>query len=286
MSKSYEVITNRIIELLEQGTVPWQKSWGGEQAHPRNLVSDKKYQGINAFLLGSASYDSPYWLTYRQARDRGGHVKKGEKGLPCVFWKWLETEDKQTKKHKKVPMLKHYTVFNVTQCGNVNYPTLDSQLQEHEPIERCEKVVHEMPNPPNFDWNTTLASYQPSTDTLRISPLNKFDSPEAYYSVLFHELVHSTGHNSRLDRPSMSNKIVYGSRTYSNEELLAEMGASFLCGHTGIENEVIDNSAAYIQGWLTKLRAHNTLIVKVAGQAQKAADHILNKSIENYVNGA
>ncbi len=108
-----------------------------------------------------------------------------------------------------------------------------------------------------------------------IPSLGKFETPEAYYPVLFHELVHSTVHNALIDTASVRSKVVFGSRTYSNEELFAEIGASLLCGHTGIENKVIDNSAAYIQGWLKKLKAHNTLVVKVAGQAQKAVDYVL-----------
>ena len=275
MSKSYEVITDRIIGLLEQGTVPWHQPWNGEQAHPRNLISDRKYRGINTFLLGSACYESPYWLTYKQAKARDGHVRKGEKGYPCVYWNWIERIDKETGEIVKKPFLRHYTVFNVAQCENVNFPVLESKVLEHDSIENCERVVNEMPNPPNIQFDSTIASYRPSIDTVNIPPLERFRSAEAFYATLFHELVHSTGHNSRLARPSMKSKIVFGSKPYGNEELLAEMGATYLCGHTGIENAVIDNSAAYIQGWLNKLRANKTMVVKAAGQAQKAADYIL-----------
>lgn len=277
MSKSYEVITNRIIELLEQGTVPWQQPWNGEQAHPRNLVSDKKYRGINAFLLGATAYESPYWLTYKQAKSRNGHVRKGEKGFPCIYWNWVERLDEETGEIDKKPFLRHYTVFNVTQCESVNYPELETTIHEHERIEKCEQIVREMPNPPNIQLDSTVASYHPSSDTVRMPALARFESAEEYYSTLFHELAHSTGHKSRLDRQSIKGQIVFGSKTYGNEELVAEMGATYFCGHAGIENKTIDNSAAYIQGWLTKLRANKTLVIKAAGQAQKAVDYVLGE---------
>lgn len=275
MRQAYQVITDRIVDLLESGTVPWRKPWGGEDGHPKNLVSGKKYRGINTFMLSVACYDSPYWLTFKQAKQRGGYVKKGEKGFPCIYWNTREVEDRKTGETKEVPFMRYYTVFNVKQCENVPYPINEERKNPFEPIELCERILAGMPNPPSIDRRGTLAVYSPRTDQVTIPEAERFLKPEYFYSVLFHELIHSTGHPSRLARPGITEPIVFGSETYSKEELVAEMGATFLCGHAGIENIVIENSAAYIEEWLSKLRNDNRLVVQAASQAQRAADYVL-----------
>ena len=279
---AYQEITDRIIKLLEEGTVPWQKPWVTRERHPRNLVSGKKYRGINAFILSNADYTSPYWLTYKQASDRGGHVRRGEKGFPCVYWNWTEIPDEKTGEMELIPFLRKYTVFNVQQCENVPYLEIKANDKECPPIEICEKIISGMPNPPSIEHGMAISAYYPSMDCVQMPFKNHFHNQESYYSSLFHELIHSTGHESRLARPEVTNKTKFGSEKYGREELAAEMGATYLCGHAGIENIVLDNSASYIDGWLGKLNDDRRLVVTAASQAQKAADYILRDSLNQY----
>lgn len=277
MSRVYQLITDRIVKLLEAGTVPWRRPWGGSSHHPRNLVSDRPYRGINVFLLSAAAYEAPYWLTFKQARARGGYVKQGEHGFPCVYWNWLQREDPETGEFEKHPFLKYYTVFNVQQCERIDYPAPSSSDQPFSPLAGCDAVITGMPRAPPIRHGGDRACYWPVADEVYMPSRTSFDRPESYYATLFHELVHSTGHASRLNRPGITEPIVFGSHTYSKEELVAEMGATFLCGHTGIENAVLDNSASYVACWLARLRNDNRLVVQAAAQAQKAADFILNQ---------
>lgn len=280
MRNVYQIITDRVVKLLEAGTVPWHRPWGGPEWHPRSLVSGKEYRGVNVFLLSAAGYEAPYWLTYRQARLRDAYVRKGERGYPCVFWNWVESEDPDTGETRRRPFLKYYTVFNVLQCEQIEYPHPTDEARTFSPIERCEEITTGMPRAPPVHHGGSRACYDPFSDEVHMPGRERFDNPEAYYGVLFHELVHSTGHASRLGRPGISETIVFGSRTYSKKELIAEMAATFLCGHTGIENAVIDNSAAYISSWLGRLRNDHRLVVQAAAQSQKAADYILDQQEE------
>lgn len=277
----YERITARILQQLEHGTVPWRKTWiGGEAVHPRNLASGHFYRGINPFLLACTPFESPHWLTFKQAKKLGGSVRKGEKSTPVIFWKWLMKENAETGKKEKFPLLRHYNVFNIAQCelpSNKVPATAAVPEFDFEPIAACERVVEGMPDPPAILHEGGTAAYRPSDDSVRVPNPERFERPEEFYATLFHELTHSTGHESRLNRPGVTSLISFGSRSYSKEELIAEMGASFLCGHCGIENAVIENSAAYISGWLRKLRDDKRLVVHAAAAAQKSADFILGR---------
>jgi antirestriction protein ArdC len=273
-TNAYQVITDRIICLLKAGSVPWHKPWkGGGEA--KNLVSMRGYRGINRFLLNAANYASPFWLTYIQAKNLGGHIGKGEKSTPVVFWKLLEKEDDQTGEIKEIPVLRYYRVFNLEQAEGIEAPEPEvAERQEFTPIERCEQLVAGMPNPPKIQYKSQAAWYRPKQDLVNMPKPESFDSPEEVYSCLYHELAHSSGHKSRLNRSTLTDMCPFGSTNYSKEELVAEMCAAFLCGVTGIENQTIDNSAAYINGWLKRLRNDDKLVVFAAAQAQKAADYI------------
>ena len=280
---SYQVITDRMISLLEQGVVPWHKPWAaGGGGCPKNLVSGKAYRGSNVFILACSGYESPYWLTYKQARKRGGYVRRGQKGTQVVFWKFLEVEDPGTGKAKKIPMLRHYTVFNAEQCGGVNAPESASTLEHgFDPIARAEEVVEEMPGRPEVRHGEPRAFYRLSDDLVNMPKRERFSRPEEYYSTLFHELTHATGHSTRLGRlKGDSGTASFGSGSYSREELVAEMGAAFLSGDAGIVNATIDNSAAYIAAWLRRLRDDKKLVIMAAAQAQKAADYILDRKFD------
>jgi antirestriction protein ArdC len=263
--KIYEMINDRIID-------PWRKPWiSGE---PVNFITRKPYRGINPFILISSGFSCPYWVSFKQAKGKDGRIKKGEKGFPVVFWKWIEIRDPESESGKKrVPFLRYYTVFNLEQTEGIEIPK--PQTRDFHPIEKAEKVIQEMPHAPVIEHNEPRAYYQPSDDVVNLPKANLFDSDEEYYSTLFHELTHSTGHSSRLDRDEILKISPFGSHDYSKEELVAEMGSAFLCGHCGIEPAVIENQAAYIQNWLKKLQSNKKWLVYSAARAQKAIDFIL-----------
>ena len=277
MATVYEIITEQIIKKLEQGEIPWHKPWTGT-GWPTNLISKKPYTGINVFLLATQGYTSPYWVTYKQAQELGGNVRKGEKSTMIVFWKQLKIKDKgkETDSEKRIPFLRYYRVFNTVQCDGLDekIPVLDIN-QDFQPIEQCVNVVNGMPNRPNIQYKENRAYYSPLKDFVNMPKQEFFKKEEFYYSVLFHELGHSTGHETRCARKQFSDWAPFGSELYSKEELVAEMTSAFLSGHCHIERETIDNSAAYIKSWLYKLKNDTKMVVLAAAQAQKAANYIL-----------
>ena len=279
----YEVINNRIMELLAQGTVPWRKTWNSAGGNgPMNLISKKEYRGVNVFLLACMPYGSQYWMTFKQVQDKGGHVIKGSKSTPVIFWKWLdrtgiEVSDGEVSRNGKIPLLRYYSVFNLEQTEGIEAPPVTETISTFTPIERAEQIIKDMPLRPEIHHGGNKASYSPMLDYVKLPVPEDFQSPEEYYSTAFHELSHSTGHASRLGRKGVTETSYFGSHEYSKEELIAEMGASFLCGITGIENKTIENSAAYLQGWLKVLKSDKTLLIHAAAQAQKASDFILNR---------
>lgn len=275
----YQVITDRVITLLEQGTVPWHKPWQGGQTMPQNIVSRRPYRGVNVFLLHAMAYASPYWLTFRQAQGLGGNVRKGEKACPVVFWKWLDVDEATGQPARRVPFLRYYSVFNVAQCDGVEAPAVEGAERAHSPIDEAERIAAGMPRRPAVRHGLERAFYDPAGDSVGMPAPERFDRAENYYSVLFHELTHATGHESRLNRKGVAGSdglwSAFGSQSYSKEELVAEMGAAFLCGHAGIVERTLDNSAAYVAAWLARLKDDVRLVVQAAAQAQKAADFIL-----------
>lgn len=295
-----EIITDRIVRLLEAGTVPWHKPWGNRQtgadAFPRNAITKRHYRGVNVFILASQSYGSLYWLTYKEALRLGGHVRQGEHGTPIVFWKWLDKQierDDGEIEERHFPMLRYYTVFNAEQTEDCRLPadTKDGSMPEptFNPIEACESIYTNMPNRPRLDHGATMAItrgqrfeayYSPGSDTVVMPRREAFDSPAFYYSVLFHELTHSTGAAHRLNRPTLNQALKFGDTNYSREELVAEMGAAFLAGHTGIEQMTLTNSAAYLANWIQMLKGDAKLAIMAAAAAQRATDYILNRQAE------
>jgi antirestriction protein ArdC len=272
--QSYERITERIVALLEQGTVPWHKPWKVNTGLPRNLVSKKPYRGINVFLLMAMSYESPHWLTFRQAIQLGGNVKKGEKSCPVVFWKKMEIEDKKSGEPQTKPLLRLYHVFNETQCDGLKDAPEEIPMLVTKPAE----IMAKMPQPPVVKHGMAQAFYSPTDDCVGMPERERFDSEAGYFAALFHELVHATGHEKRLNRASITERNGFGSNPYCKEELIAELGSAFLCGYADIVDRTIDNSAAYLEGWLKQFQNDRTLIVYAAAQAQKAADFILGRT--------
>jgi antirestriction protein ArdC len=268
----YEIINERIFVLLEKGEIPWQKPWiCGE---PVNFITKRPYRGINPFILISSGFSYPYWVSFKQAKGKGGRIKKGEKGFPVVFWKWIEMDDQNAESGKRnVPFLRYYTVFNLEQTEGIKIPEL--QQRNFQPIAEAERIIHHMPRAPVIEHKQPQAYYLPSQDLVNMPNSNLFRSDEEYYSTLFHELTHSTGHASRLHRVELSKINMLKSHDYSKEELVAEMGSAFLCGRCGITPKVIENQAAYIQGWLKQLQNNRKWLIYAAAKAQKAADYIL-----------
>ena len=289
----YSIITNRIIEKLEQGMVPWHKPWRSIGA-PRNLASKKLYRGINVWLLTVQGYTSPYWATMRQINALGGSVRKGEKATPVVFWR-IYVDGVEVKAGEPEPeaqeaegqgrrrfVLRYFSVFNTEQCdlpASVTEKLTLPEQRELDPIEAGEKILAGMPNPPEIVHAGDKAFYSPLTDRVTLPPRSLFESAEEYWATLWHEAGgHATGHPKRLNRDSIKEAAPFGSAVYSAEEILAEMAAAYMCGITGIENRTIDNSAAYIASWVKRLRAERKLIVHAAAQAQRACDYVLNRS--------
>lgn len=267
----YEIITQQVLAALEQGEVPWRKPW--RTLPPANLISNKPYRGINVFLLALQGYGSQYWLTFNQAKQLGGNVRRGEHGTKIVFWKFdsyeTETADGETEERKSA-MLRYYTVFNLEQTEGLKALL---SLPPSSPIESAEEIAKGMPNPPAFEQDAQ-AAYVPSRDAVTMPSRTAFVSQAEYYSTLFHELTHSTGHAKRLGREGFDTPQKFDSDSYSREELIAEMGSAMLCGVAGIEQSTVGNSAAYLRGWISRLRGDSRLVVSAASAAQKAADYV------------
>jgi antirestriction protein ArdC len=272
----YTIVTNRIIELLEKGVIPWQQPWT-EAGIPKNLITGKNYRGINVWLLNSLNYAQNSFLTFKQVQDLGASIKKGEKANLVVFWKWLEKENIETKEVERIPLLRYYNVFNIDQCTGIPKEKLPQVIESKiDPIEACEKIITEMPKKPDIRHVEQRAYYNRSEDYVNLPRTETFKTSENYYATLFHELVHSTGHSDRLNRRELTDSKGFNSQDYAVEELTAEMGASYLKSYAGIPIEKLDNNASYIQSWLERLKNDKQFIVHSSAQAQKATDFILN----------
>ena len=285
----YAIVTEKIINMLESGVVPWRRPWTSTGL-PRNLVSKKPYKGINYFLLSATKYVSPFWLTYRQAREVGGHVRKGEESTIVIFWKVedskrsnedLEVEETDDKNRRRF-LLRFYRVFNLEQC-ELPQAVLDKlpkiETYQHDPIEAAERIIANMPNPPEIQYAGSKAFYSPITDRITLPPRELFSSAEEFFGTLAHEASHASGHPKRLNRESIAEAAPFGSPIYAVEELVAEMSAAYLCAEAGISPAVLENQAAYVQGWMAKLRGEKRMVVIAAAQAQRAADYILNRAL-------
>lgn len=285
MSKVYEIITDRICaEIEKSGQLPWEQDWSSGCKMPINLVSNKPYRGINVFMLFMQRYSSPYWLTFKQAQSLGGTVRKGEKGTPVVFFSMLEGKEKPTTAANspsvanRFACLRYYTVFNASQCADIELPTDGQAIRAIEPIPACESILNAYKDKPEIKSGFGHCFYHPASDYVGMPAQSAFKSDESYYSVLFHELIHSTGHEKRLNRKELVHNEMFGSQTYSKEELTAEFGAAFLNAQAGIDGKTERNNTAYIAGWLKYIKEDPKALVSAAGKAQKAADYILGKT--------
>lgn len=278
MSKNiYEMVTARIIEQLEQGIIPWYKPWTGT-AGAWSRSTGKPYSLLNQWLMPQGEY-----ATFNQIKKEGGKVKKGEKGYPVVFFKptVIETEDKNGEKVKKtVPLLKYYTVFNISEQveGLEVKHSKETVERHHEPLAELEAIKTDYLKRSGVEFynlEQDKAYYSPVDDSIVLPLVEQFDSIEEYYSTAFHEMAHSTGHSTRLNR--LNKLAAFGSDDYGKEELIAEITAAAVLNEAGIETEkTIKNSAAYVQNWANAIKGDVKLIVHASSKAQKAFEMIMN----------
>lgn len=301
----YEIVTDMIIKKIEsEENIPWRKPWNTVKYNmmPQNFISKKAYRGINAFLLQMfCPYSNPYFLTFKQVQELKGTVIKGsspflityfQKGIFHDQGKKFISKSAKEKLSKKtpsstfseIPFLKYYRVFNGEQITGIDFKLpLAKEKTDAEQIESCELIISGMPNKPLIKKGGQEAFYQPSTDHVQIPLIKQFEKEQWYYSALFHELVHSTKHPSRLGTNTIRKTgNTFGDKNYAMEELVAEMGSVFLCSHAGILYYTIENSAAYLKSWKTVLLKHlkedKKFIFTASSEAQKAADYMLNVS--------
>lgn len=284
---SAEKIANQIQKKIENGVTPWDKPWNGKFARlgeNKGLTSGKAYRGINAFLT-YGEYKSPNWITFNQAKKKNWKLRKGEKGTIVVFWKNIKKESDEEKEdgEKKminIPIMRHYVVFNLDQFENAVCPDTKDQEEtvlDFEPIEKAKEILKSYKNAPEVKYSGIKAFYRPSQDFIGMPKKEDFKTVEGFYATLFHEMVHSTGHESRLKRDM---KGIGNHKQYSKEELVAELGAAMLCAMAGFSGDVIDNQASYVGSWLKALGNNPSEIITASQKAQKAVDMILGKKTD------
>lgn len=268
MFDGYQYITDVFIKALEEEKIPWKMPWmNGDERIPCNGYTKESYHGINIFILTAraidAGFERNYWMGYDQAMRMGGHVKKGEKHTKIIKWNVKYDKEDPSKVLYMYPM--YLRVWNLEQTEGVS---ITQETRVFNPIEEAEKIVEGMPNKPKIVYGIQRACYIPAEDTVNMPQKHTFVSDEKLYSTLLHELAHSTKAPQRLSRSCKS---------YAEEELVAEMTASFLCADAGIIQETIENSKAYCQSWVKEFRDKPKMILKAAGMAEKAAGYIRNQ---------
>lgn len=274
----YSEVSARIIAELEAGAAPWVKPWSVTpgQNVPQNAVTNRPYSGCNVIPLWLArdrGWSTPRFLTFKQAQEAGGHVRKGEQGTRVYFVKQLQVKDGEgdEAESRLVPMLREYTVFNVDQCE-----ALPDRIRAGKPT-RVRNPDSRDALADQFLLATRAdvreghgeAMYVPSRDFISMPAFQAFKSADHFYNVVFHELVHSAGHKSRLDR-DLKNR--FGSRDYAAEELVAELGAAFLCAEFGFDGDL--RHAGYIANWIELLKADKRAFFTACSKATKAADYL------------
>lgn len=271
MQPAYEIITNRIIEQLEKGVIPWQKPWKSGLASC-NFISKHEYQGINRLMTNMMGYTSPFWLTFNQAKTLKGSIKAKERGTPIIYFDIKEKEVNGVM--EKFIMVKYSTIFNLEQT-TLELPVVEPVTKEFAPIEVAEQIVTNYANGPRIEYKDTQTYYVPSTDTVNMLQRHNYLSPEHYYYCLYHELSHSTGHHSRLNREGISSDGLHSKHSYSYEELIAELSSSFLLNAIGLD--FIQQHSSYISGWLSVLKNDAKFVIKAASEAERSANYILGE---------
>lgn len=281
LSDKSEAVVDRLISEMEKGKCPWRRPWS-TLGEPRSY-SGRPYHGINLLLLSMAPGMDPAWLTFHRAKALGGHVRKGEKAMPVLLWKILEQEDEENdEKEKKVPLLVVYSVFSISQVEGVPDPAWLQRIRETKkagtwnPIEQAEALVSAWTDRPAIKHGGDRSCYCPETDEVFLPDPQRFKRPDYYYAAMFHELIHSTGHKSRLAREEITVPNKFGDHAYSREELVAEIGSAMILAHLGLDSAPLDeNAAAYLRGWMRRLENDKSMIVTAGSAGRRAAQMIL-----------
>jgi antirestriction protein ArdC len=288
--------------MLERGVIPWRKGWTGSGVrdaaagisfNQANLKTGAVYRGINQFLL-SGKYAAPYWVSYKQAQELGGNVKKGEKSSIVVYWLWTYYDNQTRAKISeerarelintfgagrvaKIGRVFYYNVFNVEQCEGLKVPEpadpVPAPVVVDNKIQAIEAFLAAMKDQPSFIISDR-AYYSPARDIIGMPLINAFALVEDYYATRFHEITHWTGAATRLNRAGVAKGDHFGSEKYSKEELIAEMGSAFLCDLNGISTRVLENQVSYIANWLEVLKNDKKMVIEAAAAAQKAAEYV------------
>ena len=280
----YQKVTDKIIADLEKGKLTWLKPWSAGNMDGRIVKplrhNGMPYSGINILMLWGAAieggYQSPFWMTYRQAKEYGAHVKKGERGNLVVYANTITKTEKQddgSEEERKIPFMKGYSVFNVEQVEGLPelfYAKPEPVIDPAERIEHADKFF--AASGADIRHGGDRAFYSGGSDHVQMPPFECFNSPESYYATLAHELTHWTKHPKRLDREFGRKK--WGDEGYAREELVAELGAAFLCADLALTPEPGEDHAAYIQSWLKVLKQDKRAIFSAAAHAQRAADYL------------
>lgn len=291
----YQMVTDRVIEQMQQGIIPWHQPWTGAgllEDGAINYVSRKPYSLLNQFLLGRDGE----WLTFKQIQERKGKIKKGVKAHFVVFYqmnvkqetvkvKNEQGEIEERTKEKCIPVLRYYNVFHIDECDGIESKVQQVEQQpgnQLQPVERAEQVINSYVERENLKFNNQSISgdayYSPMRDEVVVPKLSQYQIAEEYYSTTFHELTHSTMKEGRCNRRQDGAIAAFGGEDYSREELVAELGSAMLCKQVGIDCEkAFKNSVAYIQSWMKALKNDNKAIVWAAARAEKAAKYIMGE---------
>lgn len=273
----YQEVTNKIVSAMESGNIPWLKPWEHRKAAtnimvPHNASTGKTYNGINLMLLWADGfhYETQQYVTYKQAKAMGGNVKRGESGHLVVFWNWIEKKDKDTGEIEKIPFLKHYTVFNLAQCENIDSNKIAALPATNE-INNTTVLEVAQANGASVIHGGNKAFFSPARDYIAMPHQEQFKEAALYDATLAHELTHWTGHKARLERDFTGR---FGDAAYAFEELIAEMGSAFLCAQLNVELNTLQH-AAYLQSWIKVLKQDKKAIFTASSKAKGACEYLL-----------
>ena len=285
IKSKHELIADKIIESLESNLIPWKKPW--TSFNPRNLTTQKEYRGINHILLSMVPTKYPFFVTFNQVKEIGGTILKGSKSAPVFFYSPIKKIDENYKNEdesqlsvKSYWFMKQYSVFTLEQVDNVDLNMfIPDELYDFKPVMQAENLINAFLQDQLIQVKPAQkAAYSPSLDYIVMPQNNQFHSVDGYYSTMFHEMIHSTGHEKRLKRAGFDTTYHrFGSKGYAFEELVAEFGAAMLANYCGVDTSLESGqNAAYINSWLKVIKDDPTICYKAASQAQKAVDFILN----------
>lgn len=281
MRDMYKEVTDSIVAQLEQGALPWLKPWqnmsaGNAADMPCNAISSRSYSGVNVFILWGESmargYSSGRWLTFKQAKEAGGTVRKGETGTHIIFLKKIHkkaTDSSGNEKDSSFSMMRTYCVFNVEQCDNLPAKVTKDKPLPPAPVLESNYIAFVESTKANIRHGGDRACYIPAIDSIHMPPVQAFKTTDSYKATTLHELSHWSGAKHRLNRDFSGR---FGSESYAFEELIAEISCAFLCAHLGIAAE--QRHAGYLESWLKVLKQDKKAIFTAASQASKAADHL------------